>query len=161
MTRVTKTRMSCKVFQTIVAYISVGTVLFLGFFVIVFHVYRCGSAKIYSLGQATRLGKMMPRDQTSHDLNQDHLTSSLSQFMDAIDRPRERYNPPLLEHQNGPGCVSLPSSDDQAKLEYLPITILKAKNQPSNCRMLEEKSAEKSHGQKHMFPRVATAIMMT
>ena len=107
-----------QILQTVVAYISVGTVSFLCLFVIIFHVYRYGNTKIYSfLGRSIKLRKMqMPRDQASH---QDNLTSSLNQLMDAIDSPRVRYNPPILQCQEKPSGSELNASDDQANSKHL------------------------------------------
>ena len=118
-----------KILQTVAAYISVGTVSFLFLSVIIFHVYRYGSAEIYSfLGHCIKLQKMMPRDQTSH---QDGLISSLNQLMDAIDSPRVRYNPPFLQRQNRPSGSG-------------PALPLKIGDDPANSKSLHNQSEDKN-----------------
>ena len=89
-----------EVLQTVSTYISVGTILFLFFCVIIFHMYRYGSTKIYDLGQNTKLGKKI-KAQMSYDERQDIWSRSRNTYklFKVMDDPREGsgYTPPPLQ----------------------------------------------------------------
>lgn len=55
-----------EILQSFVAYISVGAVIILTLLIIIFHIYRYGSAKIYSMGQNTKLAKKILNVQVSN-----------------------------------------------------------------------------------------------
>ena len=97
-----------EVLQTAAAYISVGATFILFLIVIVFHVYRYGSAKVYSLGQTTKLGKKV-KDQVTYVQNQNHWMlldreSDVYQLFDIFDNHREGgdYTPPLVQQTEEP-----------------------------------------------------------
>ena len=97
---------SSKILQTVAIYISVGSIFLLFLLVIVFHLYRYGSSKVYSLGKNTKIGKKM-RVQMSHDLNENCWILSDSNLLDVIDRPRDSggYIPPYLQLCQHPSTV--------------------------------------------------------
>ena len=115
--------------QSIATYISVGTTYILFFLVIVFHVYRYGSARVYSLGQSTKLVKKL-KEQISHNHNQDRWTPSdggiYNRLLDVIDNPRDDvdggYTPPSLQLHEGAtsSVVSLENCDESLTCESSP-----------------------------------------
>ena len=92
-----------EILQTVVAYISVGTVVLLCMFVLVFHAYRYCNTKLYTLGENTNLSKKLksrlPLDQS--DIHQSYEGDIAHTFLDAIDDTREgvytRLSESLLE----------------------------------------------------------------
>ena len=73
-----------QVLQTVTAYISVGTILFLCLVVILFHLYRYGNAKIYLSVKSSKIGKGLSNPHMSNDLNRDFE----SNLFDVLDHPR-------------------------------------------------------------------------
>ena len=90
------------IFQTFVAYISVGTTAILTFLVIIFHIiYRYGNANFYSKGQKTKLAKKISSqisDYDYEDKQRDVWSRSRGTYklLNSLDRPRESrgYVPP-------------------------------------------------------------------
>ena len=71
-----------------------------------FHVYRYGNAKVYSLIQNSRIGKLL-KDKISQDEVSDHLPSmdgDAYNLLNATDNPGEHYGytPPLMHLQQVP-----------------------------------------------------------
>lgn len=78
-------------FQTISAYISVGTMFILSLMVIIYHVYRFSSTKLYSFGQKSKLGRKIKALNSGHRAA-DYEASLHDSLMDAIDTSRVKYN---------------------------------------------------------------------
>ena len=119
---------SKEIFQAVVAYLSVGSILILLLFVIIFHVYRYGNAKIYSFGQSTKIGKKMKK-RMSH--NQDEVRwiptdSNVYNLFDVIDSPRDSsgYIPPAPRLREGitSSVVYMNSSSDESESLESPVT---------------------------------------
>ena len=109
-----------EILQGVAAYISVGTIFVLFLLVIIFHVYRYGSAKIYSFGQDSKVGRKM-KAQLSHEENQDHRTPLDSTLLDIIDSPREDvgYQPPLQScKEPTSSVVSMTDCDEASTTEH-------------------------------------------
>ena len=70
--------------QKIVSNISIGSTLLLILFVIVFHVYRYGNAKVYTFVGSTNLCKLLK----TYDQNHRQWTQSDNTLLDFIDNPR-------------------------------------------------------------------------
>ena len=87
------------ILQTIVAYISVGTVVLLFMLVLVYHAYRYCSTKLYILGENTKFSKKLksrlPIDQS--DIYGSHEGDVTHTFLDAIDDTREGVHTRLTE----------------------------------------------------------------
>ena len=106
------------ILQTVVAYISVGTVVLLCMFVLVFHVYRYCSTKLYTLGDNTNFSKKLksrlPLDQS--DIHQSYEGDITHTFLDAIDDKREgvytRLTESLLQGPSSGPTTSAVSFDD-------------------------------------------------
>ena len=103
--------------QTVVAYLLAGSVFIMLVLVIAFHVYRYGSAKIYLLGQNSKLGRKV-MTQLSQDQNHPAPDNAL---FDIMDHPRtdSAYVPPPNSNQPH----TLPTSSevaitDSQTLEY-------------------------------------------
>ena len=82
----------------VIAYISVGTVVILTMLIIIFHVYRYGNEKLYSMGQNTKLAKKISVN-VSEDISQKDIFSrsrATYKLFSALDDPRESggYVPP-------------------------------------------------------------------
>ena len=79
-----------EIIQNIVVYLSTGTIFVLFVLVFIFHIYRYGSAKLYSFGQNSKLGRKV-KAQVSY--NQDHdIPKPLdSTLFDVIDNLREDF----------------------------------------------------------------------
>jgi predicted outer membrane repeat protein len=89
-----------EILQTVVAYLSAGSVLIMLVLVIAFHIYRYGSAKVYLIGQSSKLGiKIMT--QLSQDQGDGHHPPPDNALFDVMDRPRRdsRYVPPPNSQQ--------------------------------------------------------------
>ena len=79
------------ILQTVVAYISVGTVVVLFLLVLTFHAYRYCSTRVYSMGKNTKFSKKL-MSQMSLDPNNSHRTPferDEYNLLNAIDRPRD------------------------------------------------------------------------
>ena len=109
--------------QKIVANISVGATLLQLIFIIVFHAYRYGNTKLY-IRLSEKIKDIMLKYQLSrdHDQNSDHLPSTESVLLDAIDSPRVRYAPFTRKVQKGPtsSTVSLTDCDHDETHEDIP-----------------------------------------
>ena len=110
-----------EILQTILAYISVGTIFILSLSVIFFHVYRFSSTKIYSLGQKSKFGRiikaLMSKDQDVdyQSLQDDHP------LLDAIDTLRENngYKPsPKSQSEPTSSVVSMTGCAESSIVEY-------------------------------------------
>ena len=96
---------SNEILQAVATYISVGTVFILFLFVIIFHVYRYGSAKLYLFSQRTKIGR---KAHMLYNQKQDYRTPLNNTLLDIIDSPREDSDyksPPLLSHQGPTNSV--------------------------------------------------------
>ena len=87
-----------EILQMVIAYISVGTVVILTMLIIIFHVYRYGNEKLYSMGQNTKLAKKISTN-VSEDISQKDIFSrsrATYKLFSALDDPRESsgYVPP-------------------------------------------------------------------
>lgn len=109
-----------EVLQTAAAYISVGATFILFLIVIVFHVYRYGNGKVYSLGQTTKLGKKV-KNQMSYVQHQNHWMllnreSDIYQLFDVFDNHREGgdHTLPLVQQHEEPtsSVVSMTDCDE-------------------------------------------------
>ena len=82
--------------QRVVANLSIGSVLLLILLVIVYHVYRYGNAKVYTLVQSTCLCRLLKR----YDQNRNHWKQLDNPLLDVIDDPRDdsdfEYTPSSL-----------------------------------------------------------------
>ena len=109
--------------QIIVANISVGATLLQLIFIIVFHTYRYGNTKLY-IQLSEKIKDIMLKHQLSrsHDQNSDHLPSTESVLLDAIDSPRVKYAPFTRKVQEGPtsSTVSLTDCDHDETHEDIP-----------------------------------------
>ena len=81
-----------RIFQTVAAYVSVGTILILLSLVLVYHAYRYCSTTVYTFGESTRCSKAL-RSRLSLDVNENdgHRTPYERDdynFFNAIDNPR-------------------------------------------------------------------------
>ena len=91
-----------EIVQTVAAYISVGTVLTLFLSIIIFHMIRYGSAKLYSFAQTSKILKKVKEMKTVHDQNRSLLSASTQDdvynLLDVIDNSRKNrgYLPPPL-----------------------------------------------------------------
>lgn len=79
-----------EIIQNIVVYLSTGTIFILFVLVFIFHIYRYGSAKLYSFGQNSKLGRKV-KAQVSYDQDHDIPKPLDSTLFDAIDNPREDF----------------------------------------------------------------------
>ena len=86
---------SLQILQTVMAYLSAGSIFIMLVLVIVFHVYRYGSAKVYHKGQNSKLGRKV-LTQLSHDQEDRHHAPLDNTLLDVMDRPRTdtAYVPP-------------------------------------------------------------------
>ena len=79
------------ILQTVVTYISIGTIVILFLFVLAFHAYRYCSTKVYSMGKSTKISKKLmsqisldPNDTRRTPLERDDYN-----LLNAIDSPRD------------------------------------------------------------------------
>ena len=112
-----------EIFQIVTTYISVGSILTLFLIVIMFHVYRYGSSRVYSMGQKTNIGRRM-KQQMSQDENRERWNptdSDVYSLFDVLDSPRDGngYNPPNVRLQEGltSTAISFNSSIDSTASE--------------------------------------------
>ena len=91
---------SLQILQTVMAYLSAGSIFIMLVLVIVFHVYRYGSAKVYHMGQNSKLGRKV-LTQLSHDQDHRHHAPLDNTLLDVVDRPRtdDVYVPPSNSKQ--------------------------------------------------------------
>ena len=89
--------------QRVCAYISVGTILVLLFAIIIYHVFRYASVKLYTVCQSSDLGKKIKDHFEYYAQDQNSSNTSRYNLLDLIDDPREIEGytaPPLhLRHQ--------------------------------------------------------------
>ena len=86
--------------QTVVAYISVGVMLFLFLLVILFHVYRYGNARVYTLFHSTKLIRKVSQQVSLAHADSTPSHGSRYRLFDAIDNSRDddddRYSIPFV-----------------------------------------------------------------
>ena len=111
-----------EIFHKVAAYICIGSVSVLFLMTVVFHVYRYGNAKVYSLIRNSRLGKVL-KDNISHDEASDHLPSvdrDVYNLLNAIDNPGQHhgYTPPPMCLQQAPtsSVISIAKNDQPSAL---------------------------------------------
>ena len=109
--------------QVVAVYISVGIILAQFLCIIVFHMFKYGSAKLYSFAQTSKvLKKVKEMKTTVHDQNRNLLSTStqddIYNLLDVIDNPRKSRGyvppPPLCTQQTEPATssvVSIPIHD--------------------------------------------------
>ena len=127
------TLISRDILQTVAAYISVGLQFCLFLVVLVYHVYRYGSAKMYKV--CVRMGKRITR--RSNELGEIWDPGD-SKIFDAIDNPR-RYVPPLFSAYRPIGSESL----SEAKTPQSQETESE-RNDDDSTRALEESNSLRS-----------------
>ena len=145
-----------EILQVVVAYISVVATFIVFLFVIIFHLYRCGSAKIYTWSQNTKLGKSFG-GYTSY---QDRSVGNVYKLLDVIDSPRggSSYIPPPLQLNEGPtsSVVSLTNCDKIVTSSEVLLVSQWRKSQPMARKGRKLKIllvAEQSHEQNHLIIR--------
>ena len=72
-------------FQRVVANLSIGSVLLLILFVIIYHVYRYGSTKVHTLVESTSLCRLLK----AYNQNRNHWKQLDNPLLDVIDDPRD------------------------------------------------------------------------
>lgn len=77
-----------EILQTVVAYISVGAMLFLFLLVLLFHVYRYGNARVYTLFQSTKFIRKIRRQISFTHADSTPSHGSLYRLFDVIDNSR-------------------------------------------------------------------------
>jgi hypothetical protein len=77
-----------EILQTVVAYISVGVMLFLFLLVILFHLYRYGNARLYTLFQSTKFIRKVSQQVSLARIDSTLSHGSHYQLFDAIDDSR-------------------------------------------------------------------------
>ena len=102
---------SVEILQTVAAYLSAGTIFIIFVLVITFHMYRYGSAKVYSLGQNSKLGRKVKDQLLSYDREHDRHTPLDNTLFDVMDSPRKdnAYTPP---NSKKPDTVTLPTRSE-------------------------------------------------
>ena len=87
-----------KILQIVIAYISGGIIVILILLVIIYHVYRYGNDKLYSIGQNTKLAKKISANMSEDNTQKDIWSRSRNTYklFSALDDPRESngYVPP-------------------------------------------------------------------
>ena len=89
-----------KILQIVIAYISGGTIVILILLVSIYHVYRYGNDKLYSIGQHTKLAKKISANMSEDNTQKDIWSRSRGTYklFSALDDPRESsysdYVPP-------------------------------------------------------------------
>jgi predicted outer membrane repeat protein len=108
-----------RILQMVIAYVSVGMVIILTMFIIIFHVYRYSNNKLYSIGQNTKLAKKISAkiDNISEDTTQKDVWSKSRgtyKLFSAIDDPRKSsgYVPPPLPLIATASTVSIEECDE-------------------------------------------------
>ena len=80
--------------QMVAAYVSVGAMFLLFIFVLMYHLYRYGNSKVYSLCQGTKIAKKF-NDRLSCNQDHEHPTQfdgNSYRLFDTMDTPRDSYN---------------------------------------------------------------------
>ena len=127
--------------QKVVANISVGATLLQLVFVTIFHAYRYGNAKIYRTW-SEKIKSMIMKHQLArnhYSRNNDHLPSTDSVLLDAIDSPRVSYAPFIPKVLEGPTSSTLSLTDcaDGETHEYTPK---KAREDPRSQTTVAKRS---------------------
>ena len=99
--------------QTVVAYISVGVMLFLFLLVILFHVYRYGNARVYTLFHSTKFIRKVSQQVSLAHADSTPSHGSHYRLFDAIDNSRDddddRYSIPFIPTKT---TISLTDCDE-------------------------------------------------
>ena len=99
--------------QTVVAYTSVGIMLFLFLLVILFHVYRYGNARVYTLFHSTKLVRKVSQQVSLAHADSTPSHGNRYRLFDAIDNSRDddddRYSIPFVPTKT---TISLTDCDE-------------------------------------------------
>ena len=129
--------------QKIIANISAGATLLQLIFIIVFHAYKYGNAKFYA-HFSEKIKDRMLRHQILrvNDQYSDHLPSTESVLLDALDSPRIQYTPFAQKVQGRPtsSTVSLADCDHDEIHEDIPKKVTASRENPQSQSFIVERS---------------------
>ena len=106
--------------QIVTAYLSIGIMFILLLLVIVYHIFRYASAKVYAVCFCSNFCKMMKYHLEYYDQEQESSSRDNYNLLDFIDNPREmeEYAAPPLHLRHGPTVTTTTvSMTDSVKSE--------------------------------------------